>query len=177
MSSYYQLTRYPNIFRGSYWGNFTSDPIRYNDIVGIFQNRNRFVEQFQITKRLSISNTINTLLKTEFNDLDKLIREKHISRPAELLRYIKQSDINSNFYDHIEIYKTTDDRILVLSSPYVSKDEKYYSFLEKTGFINLDYNLYCNSAISFYKIFTKEQTQIPYIRRKLDRIIFAIRNG
>ena len=113
----------------------------------------------------------------EFNDLDKLIREKYISRPDELLRYIKQSDIDSHFYDHVEIYKTADDRIIVLSSPYVSKDETYYSFLEKTGFINLEYNLYCNSAASFYKIFTKEQTQMPCIRRKLDMIIFATRNS
>ena len=127
MSSYYQLTRYPNIFRGSYWGSFTTDPIRDNDMVGIFQNRNRFVEEFQITKRLSISNTINTLLKTEFNDLDKLIREKHISRTAVLLIYLKKDDIRSDFYDHVEVYKTADDRIIVLSSPYVSKDEKYYT--------------------------------------------------
>ena len=113
----------------------------------------------------------------EFNDLDKLIREKHISRPAELLKYIKQSDIRSDFYEHVEIYKTEDNAIIVLSSPYIRKDEKYYSFLEKTGFTNLEYNLYNNSAASFYKIFTKEQTQMPYIRRKLDRQIFATQNS
>ena len=51
MSSYYQLTKYPNIFKGCYWGNPIFDSIRDSDMAGIFQNRNRFVEDFQITKR------------------------------------------------------------------------------------------------------------------------------
>jgi hypothetical protein len=49
MVKYYLLTKYPGIFKNTYWGNFTQPPNETID--AIIANRNAFVEKYNVKRR------------------------------------------------------------------------------------------------------------------------------
>jgi hypothetical protein len=167
----YEGTKYPKIFQNCYWGKNKNE---INDVhmLGIFENRNNFIEQFKIKKILNKSNTnIRYLINQEFNDLIEII-EKDKLPIKNLIDKLKYSIMdNSRFNDHVEVYETYDDKIIILASPYIIKDDNYNKFLEKTGFIHLSESLYGNGAISFYKIYNKHEVKVQYITNKVKLLL------
>jgi hypothetical protein len=152
----YEKTKYPNIFKNVYWGK------NKNDNSLIFENRNKFVEHYKIKKSLDKSKrNIRFLLNIEFIDITYYCNYPN-------LREFKYQELKHNRYaDHIEVYETEDNKIIVLASPNISKDKKLLKFIEKNSFINTDL-LYSNNAVSFYKIFKKNETTIKYLTAKLN---------
>lgn len=134
MKYFFELTKYPKLFKNTYWGCFntngrTEEDIR--EIKKIVENRNRFVEEYQITKKE----------KRE----PKYVREK-------------LNEISNKFdggLDHLEIYKTQNNEYIILNSPYIKKDSKCYSKLKDGGWEEVE-NLYFDNAISFIIKFKKE---------------------
>lgn len=167
-------TKYPNIFEKVYWGYNPYDPNRDKD-VDVFENRNKFVEQFNIKKAIDKFNPgIKLLLNLEFNyetfdDMKKDMKENKLfnrTTPTKIIDKFKYQTLSHKFNDHVEVYETNDNKIIVLSSPYTLRNSDYDVFLEKTGFI--DYNkLYISSAVSFYKIYNKEETKVSYLTKKI----------
>ena len=172
-------TKYPNIFEKVYWGYNLYDPNRddkYLDLkyADVFENRNKFVEQFNIKKAIDKFNPgIKLLLNLEFNyeTLDNMKKDNLFTKtPAKIIDKFKYETLSHEFNDHIEVYETNDNKIIVLSSPYTLRNSDYELFLEKTGFI--DYGkLYNSSALSFYKIYNKEETKVSYLTKKIRMIL------
>lgn len=85
----YEGTKYPELFKKTYWGSFTIDN---SDVTNdIFNNRNKFIEKFGIIKRNKLPQYI-----------EKIIEE-----------YRKNIHL-----DHIECYKTQDNHYIIVSSHY-----------------------------------------------------------
>ena len=116
-------TNYKKIYERTYWGGFFYN----NDQKEIIQNRNKFIPEFNI-KRIQTDIRYTLEYKQQFRLLYK------------------------EYYDHIEIYRTQDNKILMLVSPYNHKKElSEEEFLHKSNFKKI-YNLYHTHADSYYKI-------------------------
>lgn len=50
MKSYHEMTNYSKIYSGVYWGSFKFDPDRHNNMIPIFENRNKFAENYKLKK-------------------------------------------------------------------------------------------------------------------------------
>lgn len=90
---YYELTAYPNLFKNTYWGNFTYD--ENNNLINqrtIFF-RNCFIKDYEIVKYVKLSNAKN---------VHKFITEF----------------CPEGFIDHLEIYKNSYNDYVILTSPY-----------------------------------------------------------
>lgn len=98
MTKYYELTKYPNIFKNTYWGDFFIN--NCNNDNNIFTNRNEFVEKYNIKKNVSISDIPNYIYK-EFENL-------------------------GSARDHIECYLTNDNKYILVSSPYNNYNNNIY---------------------------------------------------
>lgn len=94
MTQLYDLTKYPQIFRSSYWGQFEQNGNVDCCTDEIIKNRNAFVEDFGIAKPYVMSEKDYRF----FNEL-------HITR------------------DHTEYYKSKKDEIVVLFSLYKGTDK------------------------------------------------------
>ena len=102
MKYFYQLTKYPKIFKNTYWGNFSTEnrsDEELKEIENIVNNRNKFVEDHSIVKH------VIKYPKYVFNFLNELIK-KH-----------------KNYIDHVEAYKTSNDKYIILISPYSNCSE------------------------------------------------------
>ena len=120
-----ELTKYPKIFKNIYWGVSDSEGNEGPSSDEIIENRNAFVEEFNIirTKRI---------LKTIDEDLNLG---------------------NYNEFDHIESYYTIDKKNIIISSPY-SPADKDGEFHLKKGFTQYK-KLYHKDADTYIKIYDK----------------------
>jgi len=116
-----QYTDYENLFRNTYWGQYTAEPPASN----IIENRNRFVNEFSV--------------KTKVNSAPKYVKNHYWDGPG----------LRNSKTDHIEVYKTKENRYLIINSP--SIPENNIRDLENDDWILTD-NLYSNSTTSFYKL-------------------------
>ena len=90
-------TRHPKIFGRSYWGAFENSAAQ-----NINDNRNDFVTEFGVKG---------------YYDLPKYMLRKHSDKTERSLSKIK--------IDHVETYKTKDNRCIIVNSPYsVSEEEE-----------------------------------------------------
>jgi len=125
---WYDYTNYPKIYKDCYWGHFSSmigkdGVVEHEPDSQIVNNRNEFIIKYNIAREGKIPRLI------ELNFLDRNI-------------------INYNV-DHIECYNTRDDKIIIISSPYMIKDNnKNYDNYIKKGWEEIP-KLYNNSAITF----------------------------
>jgi len=122
------FTDYPNLFKGTYWGcyNQLCEYERNNEtIIGI--NRNKLVELYNL-KRVIVGRGIT----------------KNIKKQSELI--INGDDIR----DHIEYYKTNDNKILTLFS-YHGYGSRHCEFIIQQGYIEFD-PLYSIGQQSYFKI-------------------------
>ena len=118
-----ERTKYPNIYKYSYWGNFKENMDITDEIIG---NRNEFKEEYKIKKAF---------------DMPKYI-EKHIEEELKTIGFI----------DHLECYKTEDKKYILLSSPYDDIDGTYTKAkYEGKGWMMIK-QLYSRSAQSYIKI-------------------------
>jgi hypothetical protein len=106
---YDSFTKYPHIYSCVYWGGFKiKSQKHFEEKQHIFQNRNKFIEEYGITK--FIKNKIKwygTLLDLDYK------------------------------FDHSEIYLTINKGIVILFSPYCVKPYKEREFLSY-GFKKVD---------------------------------------
>lgn len=134
MDKYYQLTKYKNIYKNIYWGHNSAhiniDGKKIYDLKQeIIDNRNKFIEDYNI---------------------------KHIQPSFSkcIMDYLFRM-INSNykFHDHLEKYKTNDNKIVIIVSPYGPNDEKTYTVPDDFTEI---YKLYHQTATTFIKVVSIE---------------------
>jgi hypothetical protein len=176
MSRFNEKTKNPDLYKPTYWANFIYCPDRDKDMDKIFENRNKFADDLKLKKVLDKEKSkIKFLLSYSFNDdfnddfddskLLENVKKYLYESPSEILNIIYGPGYSRHFYyDHVEVYETTDDKIIILSSPYEKKEEKYYEFLNKKGFVDTEL-LYSDSTVSFYKIYNKDEHQ--QIKQKL----------
>lgn len=135
---YCELTKYPKIFDGSYWGNFRHNPNNLTDGQRtIIENRNKFVQDYDIKKRLDKP---PQYVYIHFDRNHPNLREKHI------------------VLDHVECYLNKGGDYVIISSPYdKTQDEKY----ESLGWIKVE-PLYSidNKAITYLKIVKSRRRKI-----------------
>jgi hypothetical protein len=125
---WYDYTNYPKIYKECYWENFSSMIGKDGVVVDepnsqIVKNRNEFIIKYNITGQ---------------GEIPRLIE----------LNFLGRNIIDYNI-DHIECYKTRDDKIIIISSPYMIKDNnKNYDNYIKKGWEEIP-KLYDNSTITF----------------------------
>lgn len=117
----YNKTDYPNIFIKTYWGSFTNNSNNSTN-ESIIQNRNKFIEEFNIQKVCTKS-------------------------PKYIYKLIDKNLNENKQLDHIEIYKTNDGKYILISSPYIELTEEYI----ENGWTQI-YNLYTNDSYTYIKI-------------------------
>jgi len=119
MNYFYERTKYPKIYACSYWGHFKNE----DESPEIIDNRNNFITEFNI--------------KAYYN-MPKYMYRKHE----------KMMDYNTKFsIDHIETYKTRDNKSVIVNSPYCVTEETEKELLE-LGFVKYK-PLYSNSATTY----------------------------
>lgn len=134
MARFFELTKFPKIYRKTYWGSFTTDDRtidEINEIIRIIRNRNKFIETHGIVKSFHV----HTLPRR----VGGVLREKGMYEYLPL--------------DHVEFYKTKDNKFIMVNSPYIKEDSNKYQLLIDHGFEKAD-NLYFENATTFIKDIT-----------------------
>jgi len=122
------FTKYPNLFKNTYWGSYNKlyeHDKESETIIGV--NRNKLVKLYQL-KKIIMSNKIT----------------KKIKNQSELIM------IEKDIRDHIEYYKTNDNKILTLFSAACLNYEEC-EFIIQQGYTQFE-PLYSNSNKSYLKI-------------------------
>ena len=125
-TKFYKLTENKKIFKVTYWGTFTLEDRTEEDIKEInkiVENRNNFLKEYSI-KRIS---PLPSKLKDEFEKTSPYL------------------------LDHVEIYKTEDNKYVIVNSPYTDNTCQKYNELLSLGWKVID-KLYFNNATTFVKI-------------------------
>lgn len=122
----HELTNHSNIYKSVYWGNFQYD----QSIANIIHNRNRFINDFNIKSVKSV-NIISDYC------------------------YHHANGYYHRLFDHIETYKTNDNKFIIVISPYgnendFNRDIDVNEFKIKLGFEQI-YPLY-DDATTFVKV-------------------------
>jgi len=119
----YQNTKYPKIYIKTYWGSFDNNSNNYAT-QEIIDNRNKFILEYNI---------------------------KNVTRkPPKYIHKIINPNLQENkklALDHVEIYKTHDDKFILISSIYSNNTQEYIN----QGWNQL-YNLYTNDSYTYVKI-------------------------
>jgi hypothetical protein len=142
---YYELTKYPNIFKNTYWGLFKGNK---DDLDVIVNNRNKFKKDYNIKQTTKMTQNVRLDLNTTFYrmpnnkyDIIDFKRNNHYWKSYH------------TFIDHLEIYKTSDNKLVVLSSPYKTLDDETKINVFKENGWNLIYDLYDKDALTFCKVY------------------------
>lgn len=128
---YYDLTDYPKLYKSTYWGTFKCYEEKPDERLNkIIENRNNFIKEYDI--------------KCHEKKLPKymLMRcEKHI-----------------NIGDHVEKYKTNDNKLIILNSPYSPSEKEHEQFL-KLGYIEIKplYNHFAKTYLYITDIVTSQK--------------------
>ncbi len=130
-SKNYQITKYYYIYFYSYWGNN-----EYTNKHDIINNRNLFIEEFNITK---YATKIPDYIKKQINlqDYFRLNNNGFISMKKKNLikKFLNDNNIKEFYQDHIEYYQS-DDYYIGIFNNYYLKDE------DKQNAINFGYEVY-----------------------------------
>lgn len=140
IDKYYQLTKYKNIYKNINWGYNSAYKIidgkkikNYNQ--EIIDNRNKFIEDYNIKhKQPSFSQCIK-----------------------DYIFLIRNYNYNYQFYDHLEKYKTNDNKIVIIVSPYGPHERDTYTI--PNDFTEI-YKLYHQTATTFIKVISIEDIKI-----------------
>jgi hypothetical protein len=92
-------TKYPKIFRGTYWGTLDFEYNKNFITDEILSNRNKFVENYNVKRQQNITLKIN-------KEFDKL----------------------KGYIDNTECYLTDDNKYILTSNPYNNNDTIYAEF-------------------------------------------------
>ena len=129
-------TKYPEKFK-CYWGTCKYQEEREP----IYQNRNEFVEEFDITS---------------YQSKDVPERMKHIF----------YYDLQDQKFDHVEMYKTKDKKTILVNSPYTKENDEW--FLER-GYI-IYKPLYASHARTYIKVVSKYDHFVFFQKVKMLRM-------
>jgi hypothetical protein len=99
-----EMTMYSKLYDGTYWSNFKSS----EDKSEIYDNRNRFKEEYNI--------------------------KKYIRCPP---RYILKETYNNTLFDHVEHYRTNNRTYIIVSSPYAPNVDELYESIGWTKIYKL----------------------------------------
>jgi len=137
---FYKYTKYPNIYKKTYWGQFETikDRLYCNVDFNIINNRDIFVEEFNIDRKCKFT-------------------KKFFKNNPKFKDYMSNEP---NVFDHIEAYRDKNNDYVIVVSPYGRCDE----FLDDLGFTKL-YNLYSHSSCS-YVICLVKNTKYDQFRHK-----------
>ena len=172
-----ELTNYPSTFKGTYWSNRIYEMCDAE----IIQNRNEFVEKFNIKKHcLKYPNILKLYCNiTIGKGYEKVLRLKNfIQIPGTPDKFVidktkiesmKYGRENSCYQDHLEVYKTNDDKYIIISSPYKQFDENDMLYLERCGWKQL-YKLYDSNASTIYKVLDKNELSTSNINNIILRL-------
>jgi hypothetical protein len=106
----FEDTRYPKIFRHCRsWGHHYHDPNNYPHF--IINNRNQFVEDYRI--------------KCYYRRMPK-----YVSHASGQYSDYNTHRYDTQVYDHLEYYKTIDNRYVVVISPYWLSEENRQKLIE-----------------------------------------------
>lgn len=154
-AAFNEKTKHSKLYSNVYWGSFSYDPVKDKDMDVIFQNRNSFATEFKLKKVLQKGKPLVRLLLNY-----SCMKHDYISNCSGISEFSNTNlHHDCDYYDHVEVYETTDNNILILSSPYTKNDDKYKEFLTTYGFIDTAL-LYNSNAVSFYKVYSKTDIQI-----------------
>ena len=136
---FYTLTRYPDIFKNTYWGSHRDVT---DDIYDIAINRNNFIEEFNIKKVTSLTSRLKNTTK---------INKKYF------LDKLNTFGLNCKVLDmdHLERYKTEDNKHIFVCSPYHSRIDEGFI---KLGWINYN-KLYSSGATTYILILDREKLE------------------
>ena len=133
-----QRTRYPGLYRDTYWGNFQ---ICHAEII---ENRNRFATERYLTSRLS---KIPMKHQKEAGVYTKeVLKEGNEMKFHDKWSFLIERDQRKR---HIEYYKTVDNNIIAIFSPY-DTSERMTDMAVECGYSLID-PLYSFAANTFVK--------------------------
>lgn len=127
---FYNYTNYPKIYKETGWGSLKYSVWKmYENIEEIFENRNKFIIEYNISKITSKTTSKHSITK--------------------LSKYINTILDKVNGGDHIEIYELKEPKCyIILMSLYGKYSNAIFPGWEKV------YNLYCSYAASFIHKFS-----------------------
>lgn len=127
----YQMTKYPKIYNNCYWGHHS-----YSNQNDIINNRNLFIEEFNINKH---AKNAPAYIKNQINPEDyfRLNNNRFISsnKKEKIEKFFSDNNIKEFYMDHIEYYQS-DDYYIGIFNNYYLKDE------DKENAINFGYEVY-----------------------------------
>jgi hypothetical protein len=139
----YEKTKYPNIYKNTYWGRFKYDDTVIRIQTGddeIIKNRNDFIKNFKIKKF----------------QRDSIIEN--------MLHPLKNGNSHRKFLDHVEAYKDDDKNYVVITSPYtLALGDVDVEQMKKWGWVQIG-PLYHNDATSFVIVLSKYNIE-QYMRK------------
>jgi hypothetical protein len=134
----HKLSKYPNIFIGTYWNMHSFDNFELNEVEQLIKNRDLLVETFKIKSYICSTKIPKYILK-------QTIIYNH-------------NNINNNlndYRDHIEYYKTQDGNILSIFSIYVSPEDNMINELYKNNGYKLFVPIYDKNQNTYFKLILK----------------------
>jgi len=140
----YELTKYHEIFKGTYWGRF---PLGATGKQYLGENRNKLVETYKLKKLTT-----------------KRFPEQYYQQA------IIKNEIGRDLRDHVEHYKTDNDDMVAVFSMHV--DEKLKLVIEANGYIKFD-PLYMLGQDSYVKLIVNEMPRITTKVKEETIIMFA----
>jgi len=144
-----EMTNYFNIFDGTYWGTYEFNGDNFNS--EIINNRNNFVEQFNITKYArDLPDYIYNQINPQYL-FDKGFKYFDISntKSLQVRKYFIDNNIKRKFHtDHIEYYQSKDFWIGIFS-PYLM-DEEDHEYALNFGYEPYN-NLYSTATTTYIK--------------------------
>jgi len=120
----YEKTRYPDLFKNTYWGRYKFGTEHSTISEEMIENRNKFVEENNVKENCDDS-------------LPEYVREIVNKEKAKL------------YTDHLEYYKTSNS-YLIMSNPYIVHEKDRTKYL-KNGWREI-YKLYADQALTFIKV-------------------------
>ena len=128
MPYFYELTEYPRIFKKTYWGTFNRNDYEMAEIMEIINNRNEFIKKYNIKQCIP-----------KYKLPKKVFNETIIN------------DVNDMFlFDHVEYYKSYDNKYYMLNSPYTNEGSNVDKRLSLMRFEKI-VPLYFKNAVTFIK--------------------------
>lgn len=132
-------TNYPKIFERTYWGAFnTKDNGRRTNVEQIYKNRNDFVQK----------ENIKCVAPSKINC--------YSTYKANLFRLPRTPEcIYTCSFDHVEVYLTNDNKVVIINSPYVADEQ----FLFQNGWEPYA-EMYFSGVKTYIKRISKEQLKL-----------------
>lgn len=150
---------YPScvIFRKTYWGG--KEYISTDKYTGIHENRELFFKEFDVEYYYE---TVSEFYESQIPNCHVFHKDSTNKKYG-----IKISPREYYVNSHIEVYKTRDDRDIMLLSPiYLDHLNELENIMKKYGFQKYKYRLYSHNSNTYFKIFRNHCSHKTNKRRR-----------